>query len=34
MMRTKIIMTATRKRVRVSMVAIRLRLWGVDKRTV
>jgi hypothetical protein len=34
MMRTKTMTIATRKRVRVSKVAVRLRLWGVDKRTV
>jgi hypothetical protein len=32
--RTKTMMTATRMRVKGSMVAVRLRLWGVDKRTV
>jgi hypothetical protein len=32
--RTKTIMTAMRMRVKGSMVAVRLRLWGVDKRTV
>ena len=32
--RTKTMMTATRKRVKGSMVAVRLRLCGVDKRTV
>jgi hypothetical protein len=32
--KTKTMMTATRMRVKGSMVAVRLRLWGVDKRTV
>jgi hypothetical protein len=32
--RTKTMMTAMRIRVKGSMVAVRLRLWGVDKRTV
>jgi hypothetical protein len=32
--RTKTIMAVTRMRVKGSMVAVRLRLWGVDKRTV
>jgi hypothetical protein len=32
--KTKTMMTATRIRVKGSMVAVRLRLWGVDKRTV
>jgi len=31
---TKTMMMETRARVRSSMVAIRLGLWGVDKRTV
>ena len=33
-MRTKTMMMETRARVRSLMVAIRLGLWGVDKRTV
>jgi len=33
-MRTKTMMMEIRARVRSSMVAIRLELWGVDKRTV
>jgi hypothetical protein len=32
--KTKTMMIATRMRVKGSMVAARLRLWGVDKRTV
>jgi hypothetical protein len=32
--KTKMMMTATRMRVKGSMVAVGLRLWGVDKRTV
>ena len=32
--KTRTIMTATRMRVKGSMVAVKLRLWGVDKRTV
>jgi len=32
--KTKMMMTATRMRVEGSMVAVRLELWGVDKRTV
>jgi hypothetical protein len=32
--KTRTMMTATRMRVKGSMVAVRLRLWGVDKRTV
>jgi hypothetical protein len=32
--KTKMMMTAIRMRVKGSMVAVRLRLWGVDKRTV
>ena len=32
--RTKTMMTATRMRVKGSMVAVRLGPWGVDKRTV
>jgi hypothetical protein len=31
---TKIMMMMMREEVRSSMVAVRLRLWGVDKRTV
>jgi len=33
-MRTKTMIMETRARVRSSMIAVRLRLWGVDKRTV
>jgi len=32
--KTKTMMIAMRMRVKGSMVAVRLRLWGVDKRTV
>ena len=32
--KTRTMMTATRVRVKGSMIAVRLRLWGVDKRTV
>ena len=32
--KTRTMITATRRRVKGSMVAVRLRLWGVDKRTV
>jgi len=32
--KTRTMMIATRTRVKGSMVAVRLRLWGVDKRTV